>query len=337
MGSSSTVAMKNCVRSGSCTGAHETIGGLAQRAPRARRSRARSCPSPVRGRAVPRAAVSRSRETTGRSGGATADAGARAPRRVRWRDVDAAILGVGRLGRQAQPFDDRQHRLRVGGPGVRRELDLVRAAVAVLGEDLVEAVDEAGDLGVGLAGIAESLLQPVDAGCERGAERCASRDHAAQPPHVDRRPGGLDPADARHRLEEQAGLGLARRASPCARPTTSGIAAAEARLEQRAELHGHPRREALRQGDDLVVARIGRDGRGPRLRSRPGWRRDRGRRARTCAPTPSAARTLVSGLRSPGPRRNGGASPPPNICWSTSATRTPGVRAAKDRANDRLK
>ena len=53
--------------------------------------------------------------------------------------------------------------------------------------------------------------------------------------------------------------------------------------------------------------------------------------------TPTAARTLVSGLRSPGPCRYGGASPPPNICWSTSETRTPGVRAAKDRANDRLK
>ena len=131
------------------------------------------------------------------------------------------------------------------------------------GQDLVEAVDEAGDLGVG-AGLAQSLLQPVDAGRERGAERCASRDHAAQPPHVDRRPGGLDPADARHGLEEQAWLGsfgTLRHALDQRRRDRP----AEARLEQRAELHGHPRREPLRQGDDLVVARIGRDGRGPLL------------------------------------------------------------------------
>ena len=146
---------------------------------------------------------------TGRSGGATA-------RRRRSRASARSVarrrrchLGIGRFGRQAQPFDDRQHRLRVGGPGVGGELDLVRAAVAVLGEELVEAVDEVGDVaGRPLPASRSRSQQPVDALVERRGERCALPRPVRPSRHMST--AGLAvsiPPMPGHGLDEQSGLG----------------------------------------------------------------------------------------------------------------------------------
>ena len=179
--------------------------------------------------------------------------------------------------------------------------------------------------------------QPVDTRVERRGERRALPRPSG--PAATCRPRAWRSRSRRSRTSPSraAQARLARRASRGVRPATSGS----------------PRRSpprAARGAAPPSSARTLPPGRRPRRRSappgstrptppsRPGSRRGQARPVGTCAIAPRRGPHLgAQRCGRPRPRRNGGASPPPNICRSTSATRMPGVRAAKDRANDRLK
>ena len=197
-------------------------------------------------------------------------------------------LGIGRVGRQAQPFDDRQHQLRVGAPGRRGELDLVRPAVAVLGEEHVEAVEEVDDVD-GLrsrcGGGAKALEQPVDALVEHLGERSAVPDQS-DPAATCRSPDRPSRSPRSRTWPSPATRARpVRRAPPDVRPGPPGC---PRRSRLRAGLAAAPPASArTRPPGPRPPRRSGAPGSTPpTLPSRPGWRRGRARLAGTCGSLP---------------------------------------------------